>query len=239
MARSSPRWRPRRSSAIASPAAPPATGARAAAADLELSTTSRCSRAADLSTGLRAIERRRQRATPLYRRLLGAAWNALPAPLQAMHDLDDELDAEGMATVERGKGLLARLIACVDRLSAGRRECAGHGAFSSVENGRDHGDAPSPAARSQARRSRPRPLRPSVVRTLRAARLRHGAGARGIGCGSWCGAGASSASRCRWARAGRRRLRVRAERPLPFSRRARPSVHRPDRALSRLARAVC
>jgi hypothetical protein len=47
--------------------------------------------------------------TPLYRRVLGEAWNSLPQPLQAMHDLDAERSAAGVAAVERGKSLLARL----------------------------------------------------------------------------------------------------------------------------------
>jgi hypothetical protein len=48
---------------------------------------------------------------PLYRRLLGEAWHSLPQPLQAMHDLDDALVAEGFADVDRGTSLLARIAA--------------------------------------------------------------------------------------------------------------------------------
>ena len=50
---------------------------------------------------------------PLYRRILGAAWTALPEPLQVMHDLKNRLTADGIATVERGNGLLARLVAAL------------------------------------------------------------------------------------------------------------------------------
>ena len=50
---------------------------------------------------------------PLYRRVLGEAWDSLPAPLQTMHDLQSERTADGVAVVERGSGLLARLVAFV------------------------------------------------------------------------------------------------------------------------------
>ena len=49
----------------------------------------------------------------LYRRVLGEAWDSLPEPLRAMHDLDGERSAYGVAVVERGSGLLARLVAFV------------------------------------------------------------------------------------------------------------------------------
>jgi hypothetical protein len=50
---------------------------------------------------------------PLYRRVLGEAWDSLPAPLQTMHDVQSERTADGVAVVERGSGLLARLVAFV------------------------------------------------------------------------------------------------------------------------------
>ena len=50
---------------------------------------------------------------PLYRRVLGEAWDSLPAPLQTMHDVQSERTAGGVAVVERGSGLLARLVAFV------------------------------------------------------------------------------------------------------------------------------
>ena len=52
---------------------------------------------------------------PLYQRLLGESWSRLPGPLRAMHDIKDFLRAEGIATVERGTGLLSRLIGAVFR----------------------------------------------------------------------------------------------------------------------------
>ncbi len=50
---------------------------------------------------------------PLYRRVLGAAWDALPAELRAMHDVGESLVADGVATVERGSGWRPRLAAAL------------------------------------------------------------------------------------------------------------------------------
>ena len=54
-----------------------------------------------------------QPGLPLYRRLLGDAYDALPTPLRTMHDLRDALRAEGTATVTRGTSPLARLVAAI------------------------------------------------------------------------------------------------------------------------------
>jgi hypothetical protein len=89
---------------------PPAVGARAAATDLELSDYEPLFARRRISTGRRQTPAPGDRS-PLYRRLLGDAWNSLPAPVQAMHDLDAELTAEGVAAVERGTSLPARLVA--------------------------------------------------------------------------------------------------------------------------------
>jgi hypothetical protein len=47
---------------------------------------------------------------PLYRRLLGEAWSALPPPLQALHDVATTRTVHGEADVQRGTGRLARTI---------------------------------------------------------------------------------------------------------------------------------
>jgi Domain of unknown function (DUF4166) len=56
-------------------------------------------------------------AVPLYRRLLGDAWNGLPPAVRQLHELPyaggGEVIADGMASVERGGGMLARLIATI------------------------------------------------------------------------------------------------------------------------------
>jgi len=89
---------------------PPAAGARSAARDLELADYDALFARRAICTGMRET-RADSRRMPLYRRMLGDAWSALPAPLQVMHDLRGSLTAEGIATVERGSGLLARLVA--------------------------------------------------------------------------------------------------------------------------------
>jgi hypothetical protein len=119
----------------------PAVGARAAATDLELADYEPLFARRRISTGcwqeLPATKALSGEACPgprsgvdfrfaaenastqqdnglsLYRRLLGEAWNLLPGPLQAMHDLDSERTAQGVAVVERGSGLLASLVARV------------------------------------------------------------------------------------------------------------------------------
>ena len=50
---------------------------------------------------------------PLYRLVLGDAWERLPAPIRLLHDVATTLQAEGLASVRRGRGLLANAIAGV------------------------------------------------------------------------------------------------------------------------------
>ena len=52
-------------------------------------------------------------SAPLYQRVLGEAWDRLPASIRAMHDLDGEKTVSGEATVIRGKGPLAWLTGLV------------------------------------------------------------------------------------------------------------------------------
>jgi hypothetical protein len=86
----------------------PLSGARAGTADVEL---------ADYETqfaGRRIFAGVRERSGaegPLYRRLLGTAYDTLPPTLRRMHELDRHLVAEGRGDIERGMGLVARLIA--------------------------------------------------------------------------------------------------------------------------------
>jgi NAD(P)-dependent dehydrogenase (short-subunit alcohol dehydrogenase family) len=52
---------------------------------------------------------------PLYERLLGPAFAALPPAVRALHDLCGDAGATGEGKVERGRGLLARLVAAIMR----------------------------------------------------------------------------------------------------------------------------
>jgi hypothetical protein len=87
----------------------PQPGARAAATELELADYEALFERRRIRTGCRETGPASDRA-PLYRRMLGEAWDRLPPPLQAMHDVRKVLIAEGTANVERGSGLLARLV---------------------------------------------------------------------------------------------------------------------------------
>ena len=118
-------------------------------------------------------------ALPLYRRLLGEAYEALPAPLQAMHDLKGAMTAEGTATVTRGSGMLARLTAALIGFPHAGENVPVRVDFK-VEHGPRALDAQLCGAFvSQHAGARARPLRVAGVRAVRAALCRHGVGARG------------------------------------------------------------
>jgi hypothetical protein len=88
----------------------PQPGARAAATDLELADYEALFERRRISTGRRQSRPASDQA-PLYRRMLGEAWDLLPAPLRVMHAVNGVLIADGAAMVERGGGLLSRLVA--------------------------------------------------------------------------------------------------------------------------------
>jgi len=85
----------------------PQPGARPATRDIELSDYERLFARRRIYTGIRDDGV----AAPLYAQLLGAAWHELPAEIRDMHDLRERLTARGTARVERGTGLLARVVA--------------------------------------------------------------------------------------------------------------------------------
>jgi hypothetical protein len=88
----------------------PKPGARAGVNDVELADYEATFARRRIVTGTRQTP---QPGEPLYRRILGDAYAMLPRPLQVMHDLNSELTATGVASVERGQGLLARLAAAI------------------------------------------------------------------------------------------------------------------------------
>jgi hypothetical protein len=174
---------------------------------------------------------------PLYRRVLGEAWDSLPAPLQTMHDVQSERSADGVAVVERGGGLLARLVAFVIGLpTAGadipitvffrarhgreywQRQFAGR-AFSSVqEEGRGRFE--------RLLCERFGPINVGIALVCESDRLR-------LVIRRWSVCGIPMP---RTPGATRKFVRVRTSRSLPFSRGDRSPLHRIDRPLSRLAR---
>jgi len=75
-------------------------------------------------------------SAPLYRRVLGDDFDRMPKPLQRMHDLKGEIIAKGLADIERGKNLPARLIAALVGFPEEGREIPVQVVFR-TENGRE------------------------------------------------------------------------------------------------------
>jgi len=85
----------------------PEPGARAATNALELADYDPLFARRKIYTGFRNAA---NAADPLFRQLLGDAYQTLPKPLQALHDVKGTESWQGRAHVSRGKGLLVRLI---------------------------------------------------------------------------------------------------------------------------------
>jgi hypothetical protein len=86
----------------------PTPGARAAVRELELADYAPLFARRAIVTGFRATA---PEGAPLYRRILGEAWDRLPEVLRLMHDPGNGMVAVGRASVERGTNPLARLVA--------------------------------------------------------------------------------------------------------------------------------
>ncbi|MEO1224019.1 MAG: DUF4166 domain-containing protein [Pseudomonadota bacterium] len=92
---------------------PPEAGARPCLDELDLDEFVPLFARFQISTG---IWQERATEQPLYRALLGSAYELLPAPVAEMHDIAGEKTVSGRANVERGTGWLARLLARFARL---------------------------------------------------------------------------------------------------------------------------
>jgi hypothetical protein len=88
----------------------PAPGARPGTGDVELEDYERLFAQRAIHAGVRAPV---PESMPLYRRLLGEAYENLPAPLRVMHNLKEAKTVEGVATVTRGASPLARIAAAI------------------------------------------------------------------------------------------------------------------------------
>jgi hypothetical protein len=115
---------------------PPAPGARAAATDLELADYEPLFARRRIATGCWQSGPDLDRA-PLYRRMLGEAWDLLPLPLRVMHAVDDALIADGTAVIERGQGMMSRLSAWLMGFPPAGRDVPVTVTFR-VEKGREH-----------------------------------------------------------------------------------------------------
>lgn len=88
---------------------PPLPGARSAISELELDDYNALFARRAISHGFR--EASSEAVTkPLYRRLLGSAFDQLPGPIRSMHDIGSTCLVTGAADVERGCNLLSKLI---------------------------------------------------------------------------------------------------------------------------------
>ncbi len=94
----------------------PAPGARAATRALELADYGALFARRRIDTGSRDDGAARE-PQPLYQQVLGSAWDELPPAVRAMH-CADTIAADGIATVERGPGMLSRLVAGLFRFPA-------------------------------------------------------------------------------------------------------------------------
>src|SRR5688572_10985301 len=92
----------------------PLAGARPATQELEVSDYEAIFKSRTIYTGQRESKADAPGSASLYQRMLGEAWDALPAPLAELHNITSEgQKAVGFARVETGKNLLARLIAAL------------------------------------------------------------------------------------------------------------------------------
>ncbi|MDQ0392325.1 SDR family oxidoreductase [Labrys monachus] len=87
----------------------PAQGARPALHELALEDLRPLLAARNIVTGIR--EDGVQAGLALYPAVLGAAYEALPAPIQALHRHESGTPMRGRADIDRGTGMLARLVA--------------------------------------------------------------------------------------------------------------------------------
>lgn len=88
----------------------PSAGARSAANDLELDDYQPLFSARRIVHGMRGTDDD-DGSRPLFARLLGSAWDALPAPIRAAHDGDRSMRLRGRAEVQRGPSRVAAWIA--------------------------------------------------------------------------------------------------------------------------------
>lgn len=88
---------------------PPHPGARAAVRDLELADYEALFRPRTIWTGVRHMPLAED--TPLYRGLLGSAWDELPPPVRALHETGAMSAFDGRCTVRRGRHPLAWAVA--------------------------------------------------------------------------------------------------------------------------------
>ncbi len=88
----------------------PEAGARAATQKLQLSDYDRLFENRLITTGFR---NKPLASDPIYRKVLGSAFNELPMQVRALHDSTETRQWSGRAQVRRGSGMMARAIAWI------------------------------------------------------------------------------------------------------------------------------
>ncbi|ALH82012.1 saccharopine dehydrogenase [Sphingopyxis macrogoltabida] len=87
----------------------PAAGARSSVGALDLADYDNLFAGRSIHSGFRSDDS----GAPLYRHLLGSAFDGLPPRVQALHDRHEAREWRGEAEVRRGRGPLARLVAAL------------------------------------------------------------------------------------------------------------------------------
>ena len=95
---------------------PPGAGARPASAELALSDYARVFAHRPISIGTR--DGTGAGDPCLHKRILGTAWQSLPAALRTVHGAGPKLTISGVASITRGRGVPARLLAWIMRFPA-------------------------------------------------------------------------------------------------------------------------
>jgi len=92
----------------------PPAGARPATQELEVEDYEAIFKSRTIYTGQRESKADAPGPAPLYKQILGEAWEALPAPIAVLHNLTTKKQkAEGIARVETGKNVFAGLLAAL------------------------------------------------------------------------------------------------------------------------------
>jgi len=89
---------------------PPRPGARPCLDDLELADYNELFNGRRICSGQRESEAAAAQQ-PLYRAILGSAWDALPEALKAIHGSIAHLEVRGIARVDRGRGWMSAIVA--------------------------------------------------------------------------------------------------------------------------------
>ena len=109
----------------------PSHGARSATTGLELEHYEPWFAGKRIVAGFRD----EQDGLPLYRRVLGEAWEKLPSTLQAMHASLAGQTASGEASVERGRNRLAQMVADIMGFPKEGERIAVRVRFETIANG--------------------------------------------------------------------------------------------------------